>query len=162
MTRSAIGLLVFLTICLLTAQAGSMLTRPSITSWYAGLAKPAWTPPNWVFAPVWTALYVMMAVAAWLVWKNHGFRTAGLALTLFGAQLALNLGWSALFFALQRPAAAFAEIILLWLMILLTMLAFWKLSPAATWLLLPYLAWVSFAAWLNFAIWRLNIGAVNT
>lgn len=156
MIRSLVGFLVFLGLCLLTAQLGSMLTRPAIGTWYAGLIKPGWTPPNWLFAPVWTTLYFMMAVAAWLVWKGHGLRVASLALTLFAVQLALNVGWSALFFYRQQPGAAFAEILLLWLFILLTVLAFWKLSQAAGVLLLPYLAWVSFAAVLNFTIWRMN------
>lgn len=156
MTRSAIGLVVFLAICLLTAQLGSKLTRPSIGNWYADLAKPTWTPPNWLFAPVWTTLYVMMAVAAWLVWRDHGLQTASFAMALFAVQLALNLGWSALFFHLRQPGAAFAEIVLLWLLILLTILAFSKLSNTAAWLMTPYLVWVAFAAALNFAIWRMN------
>lgn len=156
MTRSAIGLVVFLAICLLIAQLGSMLTRPSIGTWYANIAKPDWTPPNWLFAPVWTTLYVMMAVAAWLVWRDHGLQAASLAMTLFAVQLALNLGWSALFFYLHQPGAAFAEIVLLWLLILLTILAFSKLSLTAAWLMAPYLLWVAFAAALNFAIWRMN------
>jgi tryptophan-rich sensory protein len=156
MTRSAIGLLVFVAICLFTAQLGSMLTRPSIGTWYAALAKPAWTPPNWLFAPVWTTLYIMMAVAAWLIWKTHGLQAASVAMRLFAVQLALNVGWSALFFWLHRPGMAFAEIVLLWVFILLTILAFWKLSVTAGWLMIPYLAWVGFAALLNFAIWRMN------
>jgi benzodiazapine receptor len=156
MIRSVVGFLAFLAICLGTATVGSMLTRPSIGNWYAGLAKPAWTPPDWVFAPVWTTLYIMMAAAGWLIWKHYGWRGASRALTLFAVQLALNLGWSALFFWQQRPGAAFAEIVLLWLFILLTVFVFWTLLPASGWLMLPYLFWVSFAALLNFAIWRMN------
>jgi translocator protein len=123
--------------------------------WYAALAKPAWNPPSWVFGPVWTALYIMMGVAAWLIWDRH--RTAArVALALFVLQLVANAAWSWLFFGLRSPALAFADIVLLWLLILATALAFRRLRPAAAALLLPYLTWVSFAAALNFAIWRLN------
>lgn len=156
MTRSFVGFCVFLAVCLLTAQFGSMLTRPAIGGWYASLAKPAWTPPNWLFAPVWTTLYVLMAIAAWLIWKDNGIRGASLALALFAVQLALNIGWSALFFRWHQPGAAFAEILLLWVVVLLTIVAFWKLSPTAGLLLVPYLGWLGFAACLNYAIFRMN------
>lgn len=133
-----------------------MLTTPSIGGWYATLAKPAWTPPNWVFGPVWSLLYLAMAVAAWLVWRQVGFPRAASALNLFGVQLVLNVCWSAIFFGAHRPGLAFAEIVVLWLAILATMVAFRSLSRPAAWLLAPYLAWVAFAATLNFSIWRLN------
>jgi tryptophan-rich sensory protein len=124
--------------------------------WYADLNKPAWNPPGWIFGPVWTALYAMMAVAAWLVWQQGGFVVQRRPLGMFLAQLALNALWTPLFFGLRHPGLAFAEIILLWLAILATLLAFRPVSRTAAWLLVPYLAWVSFAAVLNGTIWRLN------
>ena len=124
--------------------------------WYAGLKKPAWNPPGWIFGPVWTILYTMMAVAAWLVWRRGGFVAQRRPLTLFLLQLALNAAWSPLFFGSHRPGLAFAEIVLLWLAIAATLLAFRFTSRAAAWLLAPYLAWVGFAAVLNFTLWRLN------
>ena len=124
--------------------------------WYASLKKPSWNPPPWIFAPVWSTLYAMMAVAAWLVWKRGGFSTQRRPLALFLAQLALNALWTPLFFGLHRPGLAFVEILLLWLAIAATLLAFRPVNRAAAWLLAPYLAWVSFAAALNFSLWRLN------
>ena len=154
--RQTIGLAVSLAVCFGAAGFGSMLTTPSIGQWYATLAKPAWTPPNWVFGPVWSLLYLAMAVAAWLVWRRVGFPHASSALNLFAVQLVLNICWSAIFFGAHRPGLAFAEILLLWLAILATMVAFRPLSRAAAWLLVPYLFWVAYAAVLNFSIWRLN------
>lgn len=124
--------------------------------WYAALKKPSWNPPNWIFGPVWTALYTMMAVAAWLVWRRGGFALNRLPLSLFLTQLLLNALWSWLFFGLKNPALAFGEIALLWLAIAATLLAFWPRQRTAAWLLLPYLMWVSFASGLNFALWQLN------
>lgn len=124
--------------------------------WYASLKKPSWNPPGWVFGPVWTTLYLMMAVAAWLVWKRGGFSTQRRALALFLVQLTLNAAWTPLFFGLHRPGLAFAEILLLWLAIAAALAAFRPVSRVAAWLLVPYLAWVSFAAFLNFTLWRLN------
>lgn len=124
--------------------------------WYATLRKPSWNPPAWVFGPVWTALYTMMAVAAWLVWRRGGWAAQRRPLALFLVQLALNAGWTPLFFGLKSPGLALAEIGLLWLAIVGTLIAFARVSRAAAWLLAPYLAWVSFAAALNFALWRLN------
>lgn len=154
--RQVLGLVVSLAICFGAAGLGSLFTTPSVAGWYATLRKPPWTPPNWIFGPVWSLLYLGMAVAAWLVWRRAGFSGARLALTLFAVQLVLNVGWSALFFTLHRPGVAFGEIVLLWVLILATLLSFWPLSRAAGWLMMPYLAWVGFAAALNFAIWRLN------
>jgi translocator protein len=124
--------------------------------WYAALAKPSWNPPAWLFGPVWSALYAMMAVAAWLVWKRGGFLAQRTPLALFLVQLALNAAWSPLFFGLQWPGVAFAEILLLWLAILATLVSFLRVNQVASWLLAPYLAWVSFAAVLNFTLWRMN------
>ena len=154
--RQAIGLAVSMLICFGAAGLGSLLTTPSIGGWYTALLKPSWTPPNWVFGPVWTALYLAMAIAAWLVWRRAGFAGAKLALALFAAQLILNVCWSAIFFSAHLPGLAFAELVVLWLLILATLVAFWPLSRAASWLMLPYLLWVAFAGALNYAIWRLN------
>lgn len=124
--------------------------------WYASLAKPSWNPPSSVFAPVWTTLYVLMGIAAWLVWREDGFSGARFALSLFIVQLVLNSLWSYLFFGLQRPAFAFVEIIVLWCAILATLVSFWRIRPGAGALLIPYLCWVSFASALNYQLWRLN------
>lgn len=140
-------------LCFGAAAVGS-LTPPG--EWYAQLRKPAWNPPNWIFGPVWSALYTMMAVAAWLVWRRGGFAAQRKALGWFLVQLVLNAAWSPLFFGLRNPALAFVEILLLWSAILVTMLACWKVHRGAGALLAPYLAWVSFAAFLNFTLWRLN------
>ena len=124
--------------------------------WYARLNKPAWNPPSWIFGPVWSALYTTMAVAAWLVWKRGGFAAQRPALTLFLGQLALNAAWTPLFFGLHRPDLAFADIVLLWLAIALTLRSFSKVHRGAAWLLVPYIAWVSFATVLNGTLWRMN------
>ena len=124
--------------------------------WYASLRKPTWNQPGWLFGPVWTALYAMMSVSAWLVWQRGGFAVQGRPLGLFLAQLALNALWSPLFFGLHRPGVAFVEIVLLCLAIVWTFAAFWPVRRAAAWLLAPYLAWVSFASVLNCTLWRLN------
>jgi translocator protein len=124
--------------------------------WYARLQKPAWNPPNWIFGPVWTALYTIMAAAAWLVWKRGGFAGQRAALSLFLLQLLFNALWSPLFFGLHNPGLAFADLVLLWLALLAAAAAFWKTRWVAGALLLPYVAWVTFAGALNFAVWRLN------
>jgi tryptophan-rich sensory protein len=123
---------------------------------YQQLTQPAWAPPAWLFGPVWTVLYAMMAVAAWLVWRKHGFSGARAALSLFVAQLAANALWSWVFFAWRLGALALGEIVLLWLLIAATIAAFWRVRPLAGALLVPYLAWVTFAAALTFSLWRLN------
>ena len=158
--QQGIGLAVFILVCFAAAGLGGIVTTPNIPTWYADLAKPAWTPPDWIFGPVWTLLYLMMAVSAWLVWRQTGFAGAKLPLGLFAIQLVLNSLWSVLFFGLQSPGASAVEIILLWAAILATLIAFWKRSNLAGGMLAPYLAWVSFAAALNFAIWRLNVSGV--
>jgi benzodiazapine receptor len=155
-SRHAIGLVVLIAICFGAAGLGSLFTTPSVGGWYGTLRKPAWTPPNWVFGPVWSLLYLSMAIAAWLVWCRAGISGARLPLALFALQLALNVSWSAIFFSAHMPGLAFAEIVLLWLMILATIVSFWPVSRTAGWLMLPYLLWVAFAAALNYSIWRLN------
>jgi tryptophan-rich sensory protein len=135
------------------AAIGGTVTSDSVRDWYPTIAKPSWNPPSWVFGPVWTALYAMMAVAAWLVWRRAGW---GGALLWFAVQLALNATWSPVFFGMHRIGLALVNIVLLWLAIVVTTVAFWKVTPAAGWLFVPYLAWVSFATMLNLAIYRLN------
>jgi tryptophan-rich sensory protein len=152
-TRDVFGLIAFVVLCFGVAALGGMATRPAIPAWYAALRKPSWTPPNWVFGPVWTILYALMAVAGWRVWREGRSRVAALTFLL---QLALNGVWSWLFFGLRRPDLGLLGITLLWLAILATMIAFWRVSRKACVLLVPYLAWVSFAAALNAAIWRMN------
>jgi tryptophan-rich sensory protein len=156
--RPWLALVGFLVLCFAVAGLGGLATGRSAGTWYPTLTKPTWTPPAWVFGPVWTALYLMMAVAAWLVWRKAGVAGARTALGLFGVQLALNAAWSWLFFGLRLPGAAFAELVVLWAAIVATVVAFWRTCPLAGALLLPYLAWCSFAAALNFALWRLNVG----
>lgn len=146
----------FIAVCFASAGLGASATSTSVGGWYQTLAKPSWNPPAWLFGPVWSVLYLMMAVAAWLVWRGHGWSAARTALNWFGIQLALNVLWSFLFFGMQRPGLAFAEIVALWLAIVATCLAFRGKSVTAAWLLTPYLAWTSFAVFLNFAIWRMN------
>jgi benzodiazapine receptor len=148
-----IGLASWLTVTFSAAWVGSRF-QPG--EWYAGLVKPALTPPPWVFGPVWTLLYLMMGIAAWLVWRKQGLAGALGPLGLFLLQLALNALWSYLFFGLQRPGLAFLDIVTLWLAILAALVAFWRVYPLAGLLLLPYLLWVSFATYLNFQFWRLN------
>ena len=144
--RQVLGLVVLLVLCFGAAGIGGAVTSPQIGNWYATLAKPSWNPPNWVFGPVWSALYLCMAVAAWLVWRQKGLAGAGGPLALFGVQLALNTLWSCLFFGLHSPGLAFAEIILLWVAIVATMMTFWRRSVLAGLLFVPYLAWVTLPA----------------
>jgi tryptophan-rich sensory protein len=144
-------------VCFVAAAIGSVYTRPAIPVWYASLQKPIFSPPNWLFGPVWTLLYLSMAVAVWLVWRERGFAGgAALPLTLFAAQLALNALWSIIFFGWRRPDLALVEIFFLWAAIFSTILSFRRISPSAAWLMWPYLLWVTFAAFLNLSIWRLN------
>jgi len=144
---------------LLPFAAAAVGTRFMPGAWYASLVKPAWNPPNWIFGPVWTLLYILMGVAAWLVWRRAGWRGARLALSLFVVQLVLNALWSYLFFGIYRPDLAFVDICALWGMILAVTVLFSRHDRVAGALFLPYLAWVGFAAVLNFTLWRLNVGA---
>lgn len=148
-----ISFVLFLSACLGTGYLGSLINEESVWTWYRQIEKPSWTPPDRMFGPVWTALYIAMAAAAWLVWLRRGW---GREMNLFAAQLALNLGWTAVFFGLRSPGWAFVEIFFLIAAIAATLAAFWRVRPAAGWLLVPYLSWTSFAAALNFTIWRLN------
>ena len=153
-----IGLVVWIGVCLGAGGLGAIATTTEIDGWYRTIAKPAWNPPDFVFGPVWTTLYVMMGVAAWVVWKPAGVRAAVLPLTLFVVQLGLNVAWSWIFFAMHQPGWACVEIVILWLAIVATTVAFFGCSEIAGWLMVPYLAWVSFASVLNFTIWQLNAG----
>lgn len=148
-----IFLIVWVGLCFLTAWAGSRFTPGES---YLQLQKPSWTPPGYLFGPVWSILYLSMGIAAWLVWRRAGLLKAKLALSLFAVQLILNGAWSWIFFGLHQPGLAFAEILVLWSMILVTMIAFWRVNRYAGMLFLPYIAWVSFAAILNYFIWQLN------
>ena len=152
-TKAILGLIGWVALCFSATSLGAIFMPGE---WYATLKKPSWNPPGWIFGPVWSALYTMMAVSAWLVWKRGGFVAQRRPLALFLAQLVLNAAWTPLFFGLHRPGIAFAEIVLLWLAIATTLTAFRPVSGVAAWLLAPYLAWVSFAAALNFTLWRLN------
>ena len=145
-------------ICLVVGYVSGMVTRASITTWYPTLVKPSFNPPNWIFAPVWTSLYIMMGIAAGLVWNQiaSNKELVTKALQFFAVQLVLNALWSYLFFGLHNPMLAGLEIIILWLMIYETQIQFAKINSLAGYLLLPYLAWVSFAAVLNGSIWWLN------
>ena len=156
-TTRWIGRAVSIAICLGAGGLGAIATTPEIDGWYRTLAKPTWNPPDSVFGPVWTTLFILMAIAAWLVWKREGFKHAAVPMTLFGVQLALNVSWSWIFFGMHQPGWAFVEIVILWLAIVATTVAFFRSSKIAGWLLVPYLAWVSFAAVLNFTIWQLNL-----
>ena len=141
---------------LLSFSAGVFGSRFPPGEWYAALSKPSWNPPGWIFAPVWTTLYLMMGIAAWQVWRRGGFAVQRRPLGLFLAQLLLNAAWSWVFFGCHRPGLALLEILALWVTLLLTLRAFAGVAQTAAWLLAPYLAWVSFATVLNFALWRLN------
>ncbi len=154
--NSGLALAGFLAATFLVAGISTLLTTPSIPTWYAALAKPSFNPPNQIFGPVWALLYALMALAAWLVWKRRDSELRKAALLAFGTQLFLNFCWSALFFGAHQVGLAALEILLLWLAIAVTMACFFALSKAAGWMLVPYLAWVSFASVLNIAIWRLN------
>lgn len=153
--RAVIALVVAIGLCFAAAAVGSVATSFSVGGWYQTLAKPPWTPPDWVFGPVWTVLYAAMGVAAWLVWRTVT-PVRERALALFGVQLLFNVAWSWLFFAFRRIDLALVGIVLLWMAIALTIAAFARARRAAAWLLVPYLAWVSFAAVLNAALLRLN------
>ena len=143
-------------ICFSASAVGGLATGPQIQTWFATVTKPSWNPPNWVFGPVWTVLFLMMAISAWLVWKKVGLRDGKVALIMFAVQLILNVGWSILFFGMQNIQGALIEIGALWLAIAATIFLFSRHSKAAAWLLVPYIAWVSFASFLNYTIWTLN------
>lgn len=135
---------------------GGLATASSVGSWYQTIAKPTWNPPSWVFGPVWTTLYVFMAIAAWLVWRKTDAPGRTSALRWFWAQLVLNTAWSFLFFGLRNPGLAFIEILFIWAAIVVTLVKFARIDRLAGALWVPYVAWVSFATVLNGTIWWLN------
>jgi benzodiazapine receptor len=150
---SIVALIGFVGASSLAAAMGAVF-RPG--DWYEQLIKPSWRPPNWLFAPVWSVLYLAIAVSGWLVWRKSGLAGAALPLAIYLLQLILNAAWTPIFFGLHRPGLAFFEIALLWLSIVASVAAFHPVHAGAAWLLLPYLAWVTFAGALNFTVWRLN------
>ena len=152
-TQSALGLAAALIITFGAAYVGSSFP---VDDWYDALSKPPWNPPNWLFGPVWGVLYLLMAIAAWLVWRQNGLAGAAIPLGLFVLQLVLNGAWSWLFFGRHTLGVAFAEIVVLWVAILGTIIAFWRVNTTSGILLVPYLLWVTFAAVLNLTLWRLN------
>lgn len=155
--RSLVVAAALVGLSLAVGAVGGLATASSVTSWYPTLVKPSFNPPNAVFGPVWTTLYVLMALAAWRVWRRVGFGGEGRTpAVLYGVQLALNLGWSLIFFGLRAPGAALAEIALLLAAVAATAAAFWRRDRLAGLMMAPYLAWIGFASVLNFEIWRLN------
>jgi len=150
-----LGLAVWLAISFGTATIAALASAQA-GDFYQQLSRPGWAPPGWLFGPAWTLLYLLMGIAAWLVWSERGFRGARTALALFMVQLGVNALWSWLFFEWHRGALAFADILLLWVLIACTIVAFWRARPLAGALLLPYLAWVTFASALAYAVWQRN------
>jgi len=157
LASDGLKLLASVLICQAAGFIGSVFTNQSIQTWYPTLKKPAFNPPNWLFAPVWITLFLLMGIALFLVWRagiqNHAVKNA---LIVFAVQLILNMSWSFLFFGLRSPVLGLIDIILLWIFILITIFSFSLVSSVSSILLLPYLLWVSFAAVLNFFLWRLN------
>ena len=152
------ALIVFIAACTAAALTG-VLFKPG--QWYEDLAKPRWRPPNWLFGPAWTILYAMIAISGWMVWKASSWPAVAPAMAIYAVQLLLNAGWTPLFFGLKRPDLAFYELLLLWTSILATIIAFLQISEFAALLLVPYLAWVTFAGALNRSILRLNPDTVG-
>jgi tryptophan-rich sensory protein len=151
-----LGLGGFLVLCLAISAIGGWITAQSVGTWYQTLQKPVFNPPDWLFAPVWTLLYLMIALAGWRVWRRVGLSGARAGMVAYSAQLALNLAWSFLFFGGRMIGVALAEIMLLLAVICVNAALFWRIDRVAGWLLVPYAAWVAFACVLNLALWRLN------
>jgi len=157
MRKTIFSLLIFIVIAQSAGIIGSFFTAPNIETWYASLEKPSFTPPDWLFAPAWITLYTLMGIASFLVWQKRQFPRARSALFFYLGQLLFNALWSIVFFGMQSPFLGFLIIIILWLLIIVTALKFWKAEKIAGLLFIPYILWVSFAAVLNFAIWQLNL-----
>ena len=153
--KQILGLVGWLVVCFAASAVGAVASIRA-KSFYSQLVQPTWAPPPGVFGPVWTVLYALMGIAAWMVWRSGGFRSNRQALTLFLLQLVFNALWSWLFFAWHRGAWAFADVFVLWILIVATLVSFWRVSPLAGALLIPYLLWVSFASALNYSVWQLN------
>ena len=155
MPKQILGLVAWLTISFAAAALGGLASADA-EGFYRELARPEWAPPAWLFAPVWSLLYLLMGIGAWLVWRERGFRKASATLSLFLVQLGANALWTWLFFVWHLGALAFGEILILWLLILCTVIAFWRVRPLAGVLLFPYLGWVAFASALTYSVWKRN------
>lgn len=151
-----VGLFAFIILCLAISGIGGAITATSVDTWYQALEKPPFNPPDWVFAPVWTTLYILMAIAAWRVWRRRSSEVTGKAFVVFAVQLGLNLAWSFLFFGLQRIDLALFEIVILLCAIITNMIMFWRIDRLAGLSFLPYAAWVTYAMVLNASLWLLN------
>jgi translocator protein len=154
-SKQVVGLIVWLLITFIAAGIGTIASS-NAGIFYQQLIRPEWAPPAWLFAPVWTILYLLMGIAAWLVWRVQGFRAARISLSLYIIQLAVNAFWTWLFFIWRQGQISFIEIIILWILILCTLIAFWRVRMINGILLIPYLAWVSFASVLTYVTWKLN------
>lgn len=148
--------IVFILACLLVEIIGGFWTKETVATWYPTLAKPSWTPPDWIFGPVWSCLYIMIGVSGWLIYRAGHSHNRSVALIFYGGQLALNFIWSFLFFSLRSPALGLIDIVLLCLSIILTIIKAWPVTRLGSLLLIPYLAWVLYATTLNMGIWLLN------
>jgi tryptophan-rich sensory protein len=155
-THDLLGLAAFIAVCFGISALGGLVSVQSVTTWYATLDKPPFNPPDRVFAPVWTLLYLMIAFSGWRVWRLRGLAGAARELTIYAVQLVLNVAWSFIFFGAHLIGLALAEIGVLLIVIVINAAMFWRVDRLAGWLLVPYAAWVAFAATLNFALWRLN------
>jgi tryptophan-rich sensory protein len=154
---NGVKLIISILLPLIVGFTSGFFTASNVGGWYQTIAKPSWNPPSWVFGPMWTTLYIMMGIALFLVWRSNADEAVKrTALWIFGAQLVFNFFWSFIFFYLHQPGWAFAEIIAMWVLILLTIFAFAEVNITAAWLLVPYISWVSFAGILNYTIWRIN------
>lgn len=154
---NTLKLIIAVALPLVVGATSGFFTMTGVESWYQTINKPSWNPPNWVFGPVWTTLYILMGVALFLVWKaDTSAELKKIAISLFAVQLVLNFFWSFIFFYLQQPGWAVLELAIMWIFILLTIFAFAQVSKTAAWLLVPYISWVSFAGILNYTIWKLN------
>jgi len=155
--NNVVKLILSVALPLAVGASGSYFTIPEINNWYQTIQKPSWNPPNWIFGPVWTTLYALMGIALYLVWKSRNSNgVKSFAISFFMIQLGLNFFWSVIFFNKHQAGLAFAEIILLWIFILFTIFSFSRVNNTASWLLVPYISWVSFAMILNYTIWQLN------
>ena len=155
-SRDLVGLFAFIFFCLVVSGIGGAITASSVETWYQALEKPTFNPPDWVFAPVWTLLYIIMGTAAWRVWRFRSFEATSKALGLFALQLGFNLTWSFLFFGLQRIDLALVDIIILLVVIIVNAIMFWRIDRLAGLMFLPYIAWVTYATILNSSLWLLN------
>jgi tryptophan-rich sensory protein len=153
--KQILGLIGWLLVSFAASAVGAVASIEA-RSFYSQLTQPGWAPPPAAFGPVWTVLYILMGISAWMIWRSGGFRANRQALTFFLLQLAFNALWSWLFFAWQLGILALADVLVLWILIVITLIAFWRVRPLAGALLIPYLLWVSFAALLNYSLWQLN------